>query len=139
MKKTFFLLMIVATLGMMSCNNNPKTEKQASLKGCDMAIFENGKVTFYNSSTNTFVPFTAEKENVISGVFSDENEFYYIITPLILRKEASGKLFPDREKPFSSGSKKPHFSGILNLTLKKTAGTDPTEKINKEIRRMLKE
>ena len=89
MKKTFFLLMIVAALGMMSCNNNPKTEKQASLKGCDMAIFENGKVTFYNSSTNTFVPFTAEKENVISGVFSDENEFYYTVSiadELYLRK-----------------------------------------------------
>jgi len=89
MKKTFFLLMIVAALGMMSCNNNPKTEKQASLKGCDMAIFENGKVTFYNSSTNTFVPFTAEKENVISGVFYDENEFYYTVSiadELYLRK-----------------------------------------------------
>ena len=89
MKKTFVLLVALVALGMMSCNSNPKPEKQASLKGCDMAIFENGKVTFYNSSTNTFVPFTAEKEKVISGVFYDENEFYYTVSiadELFLRK-----------------------------------------------------
>ena len=83
--------------------------------------------------------YAAEEEGLFGSIHFNENEFYYIITPLILRKEASGKVLPDREKSFSSGSKKPHFSGILNLTLKKTAGTDPTEKINQEIRRMLKE
>lgn len=54
-------------------------EKQASLKGCDMAIFDNGKVTFYNSTTNTFIPFVAEKDYVVSGVFFNEDDFYYTV------------------------------------------------------------
>ena len=83
MKKSFILLMFVAAFGMMSCDTKPAEVKSsddntaASLKGSDMAVFENGKMTFYNSSTNQFVPFTAEKDYVVSGVFYDENEFYY--------------------------------------------------------------
>ena len=85
MKKTFVLFMIVAALGMMSCDGNPQPGKEtpsavASLKGCDMAAFEDGKVTFYNSSTNTFVPFTAEKDYVVTGFFCSENEFYYTVS-----------------------------------------------------------
>ena len=88
MKKTFFLLMIVAALGMMSCDRNPQPDKAnpsnpeavVSYDSCDMAIFNDGKVTFYNSSTDKFVPFADEKDNVISGVFSDENEFYYTVS-----------------------------------------------------------
>lgn len=78
MKKTFILLMIVAALGMMGCDRNPQTEqRQASLAECDMAIFENGKVTLYNSSTNTLTPLDAENDYVINGVFLGDNEFYY--------------------------------------------------------------
>ena len=85
MKKTFVLLMIVAALGMMSCDRNPQPVKEtpsaaASLKGCDMAVFEDGKVTFYNSSTNAFVPFTAEKDYVVTGVFRKEQDFYYTVS-----------------------------------------------------------
>ena len=95
MKKTFFLLMVVVAFGMMSCDTKPAqvnpsdTETVASLKGCDMAVFEDGKVTFYNSSTNTFVPFTDEKDFVLSGVFFDESDFYYTVSvddELYLRK-----------------------------------------------------
>lgn len=86
MKKTFFLLIALVAVGMMSCDGNSKPVKEnpsaasASLKGCDMAVFEDGKVTFYNSSTNAFVPFTAEKDYVVTGVFYDENEFYYTVS-----------------------------------------------------------
>ena len=94
MKKTIIFLMVVAALGMMSCDRNPQPVKEnpsaaPSLKGCDMAVFEDGKVTFYNSSTNAFVPFTAEKDYVVTGVFYDEDEFYYTVSvsdELYLRK-----------------------------------------------------
>ena len=88
MKKTFILFVIAAAFVMMGCDNTQKTnnanlnqaEEVVTLKGCDMAVFDNGKVTFYNSSTDKFVPFADEKDNVISGVFSDENEFYYTVS-----------------------------------------------------------
>lgn len=57
----------------------PVQEKQLRLQGCDMAIIDNGKVTFYNSSTNTFIPFVAEKNDVVCGVFQDEDNFYYTV------------------------------------------------------------
>jgi hypothetical protein len=57
----------------------PKKEKQAFLEGCDMAIFDNGKVTFYNSSTNEFIPFVAENDYVVSGVFHEDYAFFYTV------------------------------------------------------------
>lgn len=57
----------------------PVKEKQLRLQGSDMAIIDNGKVTFYNSSTNVFVPFVAEEDYVVSGVFQDEDNFYYTV------------------------------------------------------------
>ena len=57
---------------------DPK-EKQASLEGCDMAIIDNGKVTFYNSTTNTFVPFVAEKDYVVNGAYYGAEDFYYTV------------------------------------------------------------
>ena len=88
MKKTFILFMVAAAFVMMGCDNTQKTnntnltavEEVVTLKGCDMAVFDNGKVTFYNSSTDKFVPFAEEKDNVISGVFIDENVFYYTVS-----------------------------------------------------------
>lgn len=52
---------------------------QGDLEGCDVAVFDNGKVNFYNSSTGQFVPFVAEKDSVINGVFADEYTFYYTV------------------------------------------------------------
>lgn len=75
--------MIAAALGMTACDNTTKTEpeqKQASLKGSDMALFDGGKLTFYNSSTNAFTPFTAEKDYVVNGVFIYDDEFYYTVS-----------------------------------------------------------
>ena len=88
MKKTFILFMVAAAFVMMGCDNTQKpnnanltqAEEVVTLKGCDMAVFDNGKVTFYNSSTDKFVPFAEEKDNVISGVFCDENVFYYTVS-----------------------------------------------------------
>ncbi len=88
MKKALILFMVAAAFGMMGCDNTQKSnnanltqaEEVVTLKGCDMAVFDNGKVTFYNSSTDKFVPFADEKDNVISGVFCDENVFYYTVS-----------------------------------------------------------
>lgn len=57
----------------------PRKEKQAFLEGCDMAIFDKGKVTFYNSSTEEFIPFVAENDYVVSGVFHENYAFYYTV------------------------------------------------------------
>lgn len=54
-------------------------EKQVFLEGCDMAIFDQGKVTFYNSSTDKFIPFVAENDYVVSGVFHDDYAFFYTV------------------------------------------------------------
>lgn len=54
-------------------------QKQGYLEGCDVAIFDNGKVTFYNSTTDVFVPFVAENDSVINGVFVDDYSFYYTV------------------------------------------------------------
>lgn len=57
----------------------PKKEEQASLMSFDMAIFDKGKVTFYNSTTNTFVPFVAEKDYVVNGAYYGSEDFYYTV------------------------------------------------------------
>ena len=54
-------------------------EEQASLMRFDMAIFDKGKVTFYNSTTNTFVPFVAEKDYVVNGAYYGAEDFYYTV------------------------------------------------------------
>ena len=57
----------------------PKKEEHASLMNFDMAIFDKGKVTFYNSTTNTFVPFVAEKDYVVNGAYYGSEDFYYTV------------------------------------------------------------
>ena len=54
-------------------------DRQAFLGGCDMAVFENGKVSFYNSATGEYTPFVMEKDEVISGVFNGPDVFYYTV------------------------------------------------------------
>lgn len=51
MKETFILFMVAAAFVMMGCDNTQKTnnanltqaEEVVTLKGCDMAVFDNGK------------------------------------------------------------------------------------------------
>ena len=54
-------------------------EKQNSMYGCDMAIVDNGKLTFYNSTDNTFVPMVIEKDRVVSATFVEEDCLYYTV------------------------------------------------------------
>jgi hypothetical protein len=53
--------------------------KQESLEGCDVAVLDNGKVTFYNSTEDKFVPFVVETDSVINGVFAYGDEFFYTV------------------------------------------------------------
>lgn len=52
--------------------------EQEGFEGCDVAILDNGTLTFYNSSTKAFVPDLLEKDSVINGVFV-EDVFYYTV------------------------------------------------------------
>lgn len=53
--------------------------RQGSLEGCDVAILDHGKVTFYNSTTGEFVPFVTESDSVINGVFVYGSDFFYTV------------------------------------------------------------
>ena len=53
--------------------------QQGNLEGCDVALLDNGKVTFYNSMTGEFVPYVAETDSVINGVFIYGSDFYYTV------------------------------------------------------------
>lgn len=57
----------------------PVLGQQASLEGCDMAIFDNGKVSFYNSSNNSLIPLVVETDSVLDGVFWMDDVFYYTV------------------------------------------------------------
>lgn len=78
MKKLIYSCLALVIMTLMGCIQ-PEMAKQESLKGCDMAIFENGKVTFYNSVANAFVPFVAEKEFITNGAFFNDQAFYYTV------------------------------------------------------------
>ena len=73
--------MIAVAFGLVACGNSQPAapaEVQKDLKGCDMATFDNGKVTFYNSTQNAFIPFVNEKDYVVSGVFEGLNVFFCV-------------------------------------------------------------
>ena len=77
MKKTLLLLFAIMAFGLSGCDRNPLPAQAkmsdavdvASLKGCDMAIFDEGKVTFHNSRTNSLIPFADESRIVLSRRF----------------------------------------------------------------------
>ena len=56
-----------------------KKERQEDFGDPDMAIFDNGKIIFYNSTYNTFIPFVAEDDYVVNGVFCESDAFYYTV------------------------------------------------------------
>lgn len=49
---------------------------QKSIEECDMALFDKGKLIFYNSKDDVFVPLETETDSVVNGAF-DEFDFYY--------------------------------------------------------------
>ena len=51
---------------------------QGSIEGCDMAVFDNGKLLFYNSEKDVLIPLETETDSVVNGVF-DDNDFYYTV------------------------------------------------------------
>ena len=57
-----------------------KAASQKDLEGCDVAIFDNGKVTFYNSATDEFIPYVADDDSIINGVFVYDFGFYYTVS-----------------------------------------------------------
>ena len=92
MKNLFYFLLVMLSMGLVGCNNSNKTgsndgktkvdstkvAQPVDFRQCDMAIFDKGKVTFYNSTTNPFVPFVAEKDYVVSGIYKGD-VFYYTV------------------------------------------------------------
>lgn len=56
-----------------------ETTHQDGLENCDVAVFDKGKVMFYNSETGAFIPFVAESDSVINGVFDEMDCFFYTV------------------------------------------------------------
>ena len=56
-----------------------KEMQQTNLEGCDVAIFDHGKVTFYNSESDMFVPYVVDDDSIVNGVFVDDYAFYYTV------------------------------------------------------------
>ena len=67
------------TFAMSPLGVKQDAELQGNLEGCDVALFDKGKITFYNSTTGEFVPFVNEPDSVINGVFVEEADFYYTV------------------------------------------------------------
>ena len=57
-----------------------KAVPQKDLEGCDVAIFDQGKVTFYNSATDEYIPYVADDDSIINGVFVYDFGFYYTVS-----------------------------------------------------------
>lgn len=49
------------------------------LTQCDMAMLDNGKLSFYNSTTAVMTPFETEKDSVVNCVFTSDNKVYYCV------------------------------------------------------------
>ena len=82
MKKTIYLLMLVLALGFASCNNSPKqptNTQKAVLSNCELALFENGKVSFYDVQNQAFIALDQESDDVVNGVFTKDGKFYYSV------------------------------------------------------------
>ncbi len=88
MKK--ILIFGLLALAVMGCNHNPKPNNPGPVNACpskvdmvvgdpDMAIFDNGKIIFYNSAYDTFIPFVAEDDYVVNGVFRENDAFNYTV------------------------------------------------------------
>ena len=62
-----------------------QSQSSIDIAGSDMVVLDNGKMVFYNSDTDVFTPFEAEKDSVTIGLFNkevgdiDDNSFYYTV------------------------------------------------------------
>ncbi len=105
MKRHFYSLLMLLTMGLASCNITIKPDPNSvttnvdsvevtvnmkvygdsiasqpvDLKQCDMLMLDNGKLSFYNSATAVMTPFEAEKDSVVNCVFTGDNKVYYCV------------------------------------------------------------
>ena len=81
MKDNTTIVIAEGSLFAVRPSNAPKgcLIEQGGLDGCNVALLDNGQVTFYNTQTEEFVPYVAETDSVINGVFVDDYSFYYTV------------------------------------------------------------
>ena len=105
MKRYIHFLLMLITMGLASCNITIKPDPNSvttnvdsvevtvnmkvygdsiasqpvDLTQCDMAMLDNGKLSFYNSTTAVMTPFEAEKDSVVNCVFTGDNKVYYCV------------------------------------------------------------
>ena len=105
MKRHFYSLLMLLTMGLASCNiiikpdpnsvttNVDSVEVTVNMKvygdsiasqpvdltQCDMLMLDKGKLSFYNSTTAVMTPFEAEKDSVVNCVFTGDNKVYYCV------------------------------------------------------------
>lgn len=105
MKRHFYSLLMLLTMGLASCNITIKPDlnsvttnvdsvevtvnmkvygdsiasQPVDLTQCDMLMLDNGKLSFYNSTTAVMTPFEAEKDSVVNCVFTGDNKVYYCV------------------------------------------------------------
>lgn len=105
MKRHIYSLLMLLTMGLASCNITIKPDPNSvttnvdsvevtvnmkvygdsivsqpvDLTQCDMAMLDNGKLSFYNSTTAVMTPFEAEKDSVVNCVFTGDNKVYYCV------------------------------------------------------------
>lgn len=101
MKRYIYSLLMLLTMGLASCDiiikpdpNTVSTNvdsvvvnvkvvgdpiEPVDLTQCDMAMLDNGKLSFYNTTTAVMTPFEAEKDSVVNCVFTSDNKVYYCV------------------------------------------------------------
>lgn len=101
MKRHIYSLLMLLTMGLASCDiiikpdpNTVSTNvdsvvvnvkvvgdpiEPVDLTQCDMVMLDNGKLSFYNSTTAVMAPFEAEKDSVVNCVFTGDNKVYYCV------------------------------------------------------------
>lgn len=82
MKRTIYLLMLVLVLGFASCNQSPKqpvNPQKPIPANSELAVFDNGQLSFYDVKSHEFITFEQETDSVVNGVFTEDGKFYYCV------------------------------------------------------------
>lgn len=103
MKRLYYLLLVMMIVGIVSCGNDNKKEtetpeaeatdiqvsnedsipviveqKATDLSKCDMVMLDMGKMFFYNSQTQTLIPYETETDSVVNTIFVDDKLYYCV-------------------------------------------------------------
>ena len=73
MKKTFFFLMAVLTLFVMSCNRDKVSD-------ADLVVVDHGNMSFYDVEAQKLIPYEKETDSVLNLLFDDNSHLYYTVT-----------------------------------------------------------